>query len=321
MSLNFKKWDTILGWVVFGIALITFSLTVEPTASFWDCAEYIATSAKLQVGHPPGAPFFQMMGAIFATFASSPDQIAKMVNYMSVFSSAFTILFMFWTITNLIRKVATLNEKEFGIGKQIAVLGSGVVGALAFTFSDSFWFNAVEAEVYAMATCIMALLFWLSLKWADEMHTARGNRWLILIALVTGLSFGVHFMGLLTIPGIGMIYFFKNYKTVTVKNFILANVISIGVLLFIFKLLLPYTLASFGYLEVFFVNTFGLPFNSGTIITGIIIIALFYFLVSFTKKKNYPILNTIDNMIKLSGKYRSCHRTDGYLLASSYQTK
>lgn len=298
-SLNFKKWNTILGWVVFLIALITFSLTVEPTASYWDCAEYIATSAKLQIGHPPGAPFYQMMGAIFATFASAPEQVAKMVNYLSVFSSAFTILFMFWSITNLVRKMALLKKKEdettveFTMGKKIAVLGSGLVGSLAFTFSDSFWFSAVEAEVYAMAICIMSLMFWLALRWADEMHTPRGNKWLILISLIVGLSFGVHFMGLLTIPAIGMIYFFKNYKVVTVKNFIIANVISVGVLLFIFKLLLPNALRLFGYLEVFFVNTFGMPFNSGSIIAALLVIGAFYYGLNYTRKKNLPIINTI----------------------------
>jgi hypothetical protein len=298
-SLNFKKWNTILGWVVFLIALITFSLTVEPTASYWDCAEYIATSAKLQIGHPPGAPFFQMMGAIFATFAATPQDVAIMVNYLSVFSSAFTILFMFWSITNLVRKMSLLQKNEdgstpeFTTGKQIAVLGSGLVGSLAFTFSDSFWFSAVEAEVYAMAICIMSIMFWLALKWADEMHTPRGNKWLILISLVVGLSFGVHFMGLLTIPAIGMIYFFKNYKVITVKNFIIANVISVAVLLFIFKLLLPNVLRLFGYLEVFFVNTFGMPFNSGSIIAALLIVAVFYYGLKYTRKKNFPVINTI----------------------------
>ncbi|MGH1385906.1 protein O-mannosyl-transferase family [Kordia sp.] len=298
-SLNFKKWNIILGWIVFLIALITFSLTVEPTASYWDCAEYIATSAKLQVGHPPGAPFFQMMGAIFATFATAQEEIAKMVNYLSVFSSAFTILFMFWSITNLVRKMALKrrneNEEapEFTMAKKIAVLGSGLVGSLAFTFSDSFWFSAVEAEVYAMAICIMSVLFWLALRWADEMHTPRGNKWLILISLVVGLSFGVHFMGLLTIPAIGMIYFFKNYKVVTIQNFIVANVVSIGVLLFIFKLLLPNALRLFGYLEVFFVNTFGMPFNSGSIIAALLVIGGFYYGLNYTRKKNLPLLNTI----------------------------
>ena len=288
----FKKWDTILGWIVFLIALITYSLTVEPTASYWDCGEYIATSAKLQVGHPPGAPFFQIMGAFFAMFASEAESVALMVNYMSVFSSAFTILFMFWTITNLIKKLV-LKESEISNPKMIAILGSGVVGSLAYTFSDSFWFNAVEAEVYAMATLLMSLMLWLGLRWADEMHQPRGNRWLILISLVIGLSFGVHFMALLTIPAIGMIYYFKNYKEITIKSFVIANIISVATLLFIFKLLLPSVMKFFGYLEVFFVNSIGLPFNSGTIIAGLLVISLFYFGLKYTRDKNYFQLNTI----------------------------
>ncbi|QLE01390.1 DUF2723 domain-containing protein [Galbibacter sp. BG1] len=298
MSANqFKKWDTILGWVVFLIALITYHLTVEPTSSFWDAGEYIATSAKLQVGHPPGAPFFQMIGAFFAMFAPDAEAIAVTVNHMSVFSSAFTILFMFWSITNITRKLALKNGEltvnELSTGNYIAILGSGFVGALAFTFSDSFWFNAVEAEVYAMAMLLTSLMVWLGLKWADEMHTPRGNRWLVLISLVVGLSFGVHFMALLTIPSLGMIYYFKNYKDYNAKSFILANVISIAILLFIFKLLLPNVMKLFAYLEVFFVNSIGLPFNSGTIIAGLLIIALFYFGLSYTRKKNYNLLNTI----------------------------
>ena len=288
----FKKWDTILGWIVFLIALLTYSLTVEPTASYWDCGEYIATAAKLQVGHPPGAPFFQMIGAFFAMFAPEPESVALMVNYMSVFSSAFTILFMFWTITNVTKKIV-LKDGDLSQNKMIAILGSGVVGSLAYTFSDSFWFNAVEAEVYAMAMLLLALMFWLGLRWADEMHKPRGNRWLILISLVIGLSFGVHFMALLTIPAIGMIYYFKNYKNVTIKSFIIANVISVAVLLFIFKLLLPNVMKFFGYLEVFFVNSIGLPFNSGTIIAGLLVIALFYFGLKYTRDKNYFQLNTI----------------------------
>ncbi|WP_430410356.1 DUF2723 domain-containing protein [Kordia sp.] len=298
-SLNFKKWNTILGWGVFLIALLTFSLTVEPTASYWDCAEYISTAAKLQVGHPPGAPFYQMMGAVFGTFASGPEQVAIMVNYLSVFSSAFTILFMFWSITNLVKKVALKKpdgqneEVEFTFGKQIAVLGSGLVGSLAFTFSDSFWFSAVEAEVYAMAACLMSVLFWMVLRWADEMHKPRGDRWLVLISLVIGLAFGVHLMGLLTIPALGMIYYFKNYEKVTVLGFILANVISIAVLFFVFKFIPPTTLSIFWNMEVFFVNTFGAPFNTGYIFAGLSFIAVFYFAIKYTKKKNYRLLNTI----------------------------
>ncbi len=292
LTIQFKKWDTILGWIVFLIAFITYSLTVEPTASFWDAGEYISTSAKLQVGHPPGAPFFQIMGAFFAMFASEPESVALMVNYMSVFSSAFTILFMFWTITNLTKKIV-LKESEISLSNAIAIFGSGVVGSLVYTFSDSFWFNAVEAEVYAMATFLMSLMFWMGLRWSDEMHEPRGNRWLILISLVIGLSFGVHFMALLTIPAIGMIYYFKNYENITAKSFILANVISVAILLFIFKLLLPNVMRLFGYLEVFFVNSIGMPFNSGTIIAGLLIIAAFYFGLKYTRDRGYIQLNTI----------------------------
>ncbi|MBL7473910.1 glycosyltransferase family 117 protein [Robertkochia sediminum] len=289
---QFKKWDTILGWIVFAIALTVYHLTVEPTSSFWDAGEYIATSSKLQVGHPPGAPLFQMIGAFFGNFSFSPETIAVTVNHMSVFSSAFTILFMFWTITNLTRKLALMHG-EMTAPKYVAVLGSGLTGALAFTFTDSFWFNAVEAEVYAMATFLMALMFYLGLKWSDEMHTPRANRWLVLLALITGLSFGVHFMALLTIPAIGMIYYFRNFKEHNAKGFILANLISITILLFIFKLLLPNVLRFFGYLEVFFVNSIGLPFNSGTIIAAILIIVLFWYLINYTKQKKYPMLNSI----------------------------
>ncbi|WP_299127424.1 DUF2723 domain-containing protein [uncultured Winogradskyella sp.] len=291
-NFNFKKWNTILAWVVFAIALVTYSLTIEPTVSFWDAGEYILTSAKLQVGHPPGAPLFQMIGAFFAMFALEPSQIGMIMNMMSATASAFTILFMFWTISMLLVKLVKHN-KNSGTGKGMAILGSALVGSLAFTFTDSFWFNAVETEVYAMATLIMAVMFYLALRWEQDMHTPRGNRWLILIAFVIGLSFGVHFMGLLTIPAIGLIYYFKNYKTITVKNFIIANVVSAAILLFIFKLLLPSTLKLFGYLEVFFVNSVGLPFNSGTIITGLIVIGLFYFGLRYTRQKGLIHINTL----------------------------
>ncbi|SFU57786.1 Uncharacterized membrane protein YfcA [Pustulibacterium marinum] len=291
-SRDFNKWNTITGWLVFFAALLTYGLTVEPTASFWDCGEYISTSAKLQVGHPPGAPFFQMMGAFFAMFAANPEKVALMVNFMSVFSSAFAVLFMFWSVTNLTKKMVLSDNTEFTNAKAIAILGSGIVGGLALTFSDSFWFNAVEAEVYAMAIFMMSLMFWLGLKWTDNLNDPRGSRWLILIALVIGLSFGVHFMALLTIPAIGMMYFFRSHYEKNLKNFIIANVVSVAILLFIFKLLLPYTLALFGYLEVFFVNSVGLPFNSGTIIATLLIIGAFYYGLSYSKKKEYINLNT-----------------------------
>lgn len=289
---NFKKWNAILGWFVFAVAFTVYALTIEPTVSFWDAGEYILTSSKLQVGHPPGAPLFQMLGAFFSIFALEPSQIGMIMNMMSAVASAFTILFMFWTISLLLVKLVKYKKDE-NPSKAYAIFGSALVGSLAFTFTDSFWFNAVETEVYAMATLIMAVMFYLALRWEQDMDTSRGNRWLILIAFVIGLSFGVHFMGLLTIPAIGLIYYFKNYKTITVKNFIIANIASAAILLFIFKLLLPSTLKLFGYLEVFFVNSIGLPFNSGTIITGLMVIGLFYFGLNYTKKKGMLHANTL----------------------------
>lgn len=289
---NFKKWNTLLGWVTFSIALITYSLTVEPTMSFWDCGEYIATAAKLEVGHPPGAPLYQMIGAFFALFSPDAQHTALLVNMMSVFSSAFTILFMFWSSTILLKKVIG-TFAEINKNNSIALLGSAFVGALAFTFSDSFWYNAVEAEVYAMASLFIALLFWLGLRWEEDMNTPRGNRWLLAICLVVGLSFGVHFMALLTIPSIGFLYYFKNFKTITIKNFIIANIVVVAVLLFIFKLLLPLTMAFFGNAEVFMVNELGLPFNSGTIFVTLLLVALFYLGLRHTKNKGFVKINTL----------------------------
>ncbi|MEJ2163542.1 MAG: DUF2723 domain-containing protein, partial [Robiginitalea sp.] len=289
---NFAKWNTLLGWFVFLIALITYILTVEPTGSFWDAGEYISTSAKLQVAHPPGAPFFQMMGAFFAMFASEASQVALMVNLMSGVSSAFAILFMFWTITNLAGKLVA-GDAPLSSGRAIAILGAGAVGSLALTFSDSFWFNAVETEVYGMASLIMSLLLWLGLKWTDNLDTPRGNRWLILISFVIGLTFGIQFMGFLAIPTIGLLYYFKKYKTTTVKNFLLANIGVIAVLILVYKFSLTYVLKLFGWSEVFFINEIGLPFNSGTIIMGFLFAAAFYFGLHYTRKNNYLAANTL----------------------------
>jgi Protein of unknown function (DUF2723) len=292
MSINFNRWNTILGWASFFIALFVYTLTVEPTMSFWDCGEYIATSAKLEVGHPPGAPLFQMIGAFFAMFAFNKEHIALMVNMMSVFSSAFTILFLFWSSTILLKKIVSAFT-EINQNNSIGILGASFVGAMAFTFSDSFWFNAVEAEVYAMATLFIALLFWLGLRWEADMDKPKGNKWLLLIALVVGLSFGVHFMALLTIPSIGFLYYFKHYKNVTLKSFIIANIVVVSILLFIFKLLLPLTMSFFGSTEVFMVNEIGLPFNSGTIFVLILLVAFFYFGLKYTREKGKILYNTI----------------------------
>ncbi|WP_420602834.1 DUF2723 domain-containing protein [Flagellimonas sp.] len=290
---DFKKWDTILGWVSFAIAFIVYALTVEPTGSFWDAGEYITTSAKLQVGHPPGAPLLQMIGAFFAMFAfGDASKIALMVNAVSIVSSAFAVLFTFWTITNLTQKMIS-KKKAITNSKAIAIFGSGLVGALAFTFSDSFWFNAVETEVYAMASLIMALLLWLGLKWVDNLEEPRGNRWLLLICFLIGLTFGIQFMGFLAIPTIGLLYYFKKYKKTTIKNFLLANILVVAILMLVYKFSLTYVLKLFGWSEVFFINSIGLPFNSGTIIMGLLFVAAFYFGLRYTRKNNFQTGNTI----------------------------
>jgi len=291
-AFNYKKWNIILGWFAFAVALITYTLTLEPTVSSWDCGEYISTAVKLEVGHPPGAPLFQMLGAFFAMFSNDPSQWAKMVNFMSGLASAFTILFMFWTITNLAKKMAIKNGK-FSKNEAIAVLGSGLVGALAYTFSDSFWFSAVEGEVYAMSSFLMALLFWLGLRWESEINTPRGNKWLVVISFVVGLSFGVHILSLLVIPSIVLLYFFKTYKDINIKTTAIATLISILVLAFVFKFLFPFTLKFFSVSELFFINQIGLPYNSGTIIAGLFLIGLFYFGLNYTRKKDLVTANTL----------------------------
>ena len=288
---NFKKWNLILGWAAFTLAFVVYAMTVEPTVGFWDTGEYILTSSKLEVGHPPGAPLFQMLGAFFSIFASEPAQIGLVLNMMSAAASAFTILFMFWSIVLLLEKL-TSSGSESNPNAQVGILGAAFVGSLAFAFTDSFWFNAVETEVYAMATLIMAVMFYLGLRWQNEMHTPKGNRWLILISFVVGLSFGVHFMGLLTIPAIGLLYYFKNYKTITLKNFIIANVAVVAILLFVFKLLAPNILRYFSALEIFFVNSVELPFNSGSIIAFILLVSAIYLGLKYTKSKGLVKLNT-----------------------------
>ena len=290
-EINFYKYNRIFGIIAGLFSFVIFSLTVEPTASYWDCAEYISTSAKLQIGHPPGAPLFQMLGAIFSILAFDVTQIAYAVNMMSVTSSALTIMFLFWSISLIAKEILKVKE-IVKVSEAIKIFGSSFLGSITFTFTDSFWYNAVEAEVYAMATLILALLFWLGLKWVDDFGKARSDKWLILISFVVGLSFGVHFMGLLALPSIGLLYYFKKYSEFNVKKFVLANVISVSILLFIFKLLLPSTLSLFGNLEVFFVNDLGLPFNSGTIFTAVLLVSIFYYGLSYTSKKKLYWLNT-----------------------------
>lgn len=289
---TFEKWNNITGWLVFAIATVVYALTIEPTTSFWDCGEYISTAYKLQVGHPPGAPFFQIMGAVFAFFSfGDVTQVAKMVNLMSALSSSFTILFLFWTITAFGRKILTAKNEELNAGSLLAVLGAGAVGGLAYTFSDSFWFSAVEGEVYAMSSFFTALAFWLILKWERVADQPGADRWIVLIAYMMGLSIGVHMLALLVIPPIVMLYYYKKHKTDR-KGFVLANVVGVIILAFVFKVLFPFILSYSSKFEIFFANSLGMPFNVGTIVFGIILIAAIFFGLRYTKKKGYILLNT-----------------------------
>lgn len=292
LIMSYKKWNSLLGWLLFVNALVTYTLTLEPTVSFWDTGEYIATSAKLEIAHPPGAPLFQMIGAFFALFAQDKTQIATLVNFSSCLASAFTILLLFWTITRLTLKLVS-QKRELSKSNRVLVLGSGLIGALSFTYSDSFWFNATETEVYAMATGMMALLIWLGLRWMEDLENPRANRWLLLISFITGLTFGIQFMGFLVIPSLVLLYYFKTTEKITFKNFIVANVLAIGLLFFVFKFSLTYVLKFFAWGEIFFVNQFGVPFNAGSLIILLLFCSVFFLALRFTFLKSWVRANTI----------------------------
>ena len=222
--MSYSRLNTLLGWLVFAIATAVYGLTVEPTVSFWDCGEFIASSYKLQVGHPPGAPLFMMVGGVFSLFASGPDKVAMWINLCSALCSSFTILFLFWTITAFAKKIALKesNDQELSTAQLMAIFGSGIVGSLAYTFSDSFWFSAVEGEVYAMSSFFTAIVFWAIMKWESVADQAHSNRWIILIAYLMGLSVGVHLLNLLCIPAITFVFYYKKFQPST-KGFIYAS--------------------------------------------------------------------------------------------------
>jgi len=287
----YRKVNNYAGWAVFALASAVYLLTAEPTASFWDCGEYIATAFKLQVGHPPGAPLFQMIGRFFSIFAfGHPERVAFMVNAMSALSSGFTILFLFWSITHLARKIVA-QQNAPNLTQLITIVGSGLTGALAYTFSDSFWFSAVEGEVYAMSSFFTAFVFWAMLKWESAADKPESGRWIILIAFMIGLSIGVHLLNLLAIPAITLIYYFRKY-TPTTKGIITALFISIVLLALIMNLIIPWLVKLAGHSELLFVNGFGLPFNTGTIVyfTALITALVFGIRKTIALKKNLSYL-------------------------------
>ncbi len=289
---NFRRYNLILGWGVFLIALIVYLLTMEPTASFWDCGEFIATAYKMEVGHPPGAPFFMVLGRFFTLFAGGDvTKVAVTINVLSATASAFTILFLFWTLTHLVRKFYNKEEQK-SPAAMISIFGAALVGSLAYTFSDSFWFSAVEAEVYSMSALFTAVVFWAILKWENVADEPGSNRWLILIAYLMGLSIGVHLLNLLAIPAIIMVYYFRKYNP-TVKGVIAALAVSVGILGIVNYMLIPGLTGIAGKFELIFVNGLGLPFNSGVIVYALLLFGAMIFGIYLTHKRGKVLWNTI----------------------------
>jgi hypothetical protein len=270
---RFRLMNNIFGWVAFAIAALTYLLTMEPTASFWDCPEFISSAFKLDVGHPPGAPFFMLMGHFFSLFAKDVSHVAIMVNSLTALCSAFTILFLFWTVTHLARKVIIKSESDYTTGNMIAIIGAGLVGALAYTFSDTFWFSAVEAEVYGFSSLFTALVFWLILKWEDVADEQGSDRWLIFIAYMMGLSIGVHILNLLAIPALVLVYYLKKH-TPTTKGIISALVAGVVILAVVLYGVIPGFVEVAGWFELLFVNQLGFGFNTGLFVYIVLTIAV-----------------------------------------------
>ena len=268
---QYRTVNNLVGWITFIIAATVYCMTIEPTASFWDCPEFITTGYKLEVGHPPGAPFFMLVANLFSQFASDPSTVAKMVNYMSALMSGACILFLFWSITHLVRKLVITDENNITRGQLITVMGSGLVGALAYTFSDTFWFSAVEGEVYAFSSLFTAVVFWLILKWEDVADEPHSDRWLILIAYLTGLSIGVHLLNLLCLPAIVLVYYYKKVPNANAKGSLLALLASGILVAVVLYGMVPGIVKVGGWFELLFVNTLGMAFNSGVMVYIIVL--------------------------------------------------
>ena len=296
---QYNKINNLVGWLTFAVAAFTYCMTIEPTASFWDCPEFITTGYKLEVGHPPGAPFFMLTANLFSQFASDATQVARMVNTMSALMSAACILFLFWSITCLAKKLICPDENQMTTGKLIAIMGSGVVGALAYTWSDTFWFSAVEGEVYAYSSLFTALVFWLILKWENRATEPHSDRWLILIAYLTGLSIGVHLLNLLCIPAIVLVYYYKKNPKANLKGSLIALIGSMVLVAVVLYGIVPGIVKVGGWFELLFVNDFGMPFNTGVIVYMIVLAASIIwgvyesYTVKSRKRMNISFLTTV----------------------------
>lgn len=294
---QFKLWNRISGWMVFAVAAISYLLTMEPTASLWDCSEFVATSYKLEVGHPPGAPLFMMLARLASLVAPSAEYVPMAINAMNAIASALCILFLFWTITHLARRILTQNGADMTLSRTILALGAGAVGALSYAYTDTFWFSAVEGEVYALSSMFTALVVWLMLRWEESADSPTSMRWIVLIAYLMGLSIGVHILNLLTTPALVMIYFFRRYECRTTKEYILkialALLVSLLILGAINGIIIPYTVALGAAVDTFVVNRLGMPVNSGMVIFLFALFALLGALILFTHKRRMRGLNVV----------------------------
>jgi len=295
---QFRLVDNALGWLAFFIAAFVYCSTIEPTASFWDCPEFITTGYKLEIGHPPGAPFFMLTANLFSQLTSDPTQVARMVNTMSALLSATCILFLFWTITHLTRRLLISNWNEMTLPKMIAIEASGMVGALIYTFSDTFWFSAVEGEVYAYSSAFTAVVFWLILKWEDHADEPHSDRWLVLIMYMTGLSIGVHLLNLLCVPAIVLVYYYRRFPDANLKGSLVALGVSIVILAAVLYGVVPGIITVGGWFELFFVNTLGMPFNTGEIIYILLLVACVIWAVYETQTQKHSL--TIQNVAFLA---------------------
>ena len=291
---QFRLVDNVLGWLAFMIAAFVYCSTIEPTASFWYCQEFITTGYPLEVGHPPGAPFFMLTANLFSQFTSDPTQVAKMVNIMSALLSATCILFLFWSITHLVRRLLVDRFEDITLAKLIAIEASGLVGALIYTFSDTFWFSAVEGEVYAYSSAFTAVVFWLILKWEDQTDEPHSDRWLVLIMYMTGLSIGVHLLNLLCLPAIGLVYYYRKFPNANLKGSLIALGISVVILAAVLYGVVPGIITVGGWFELFFVNTLGMPFNTGEIIYIFLLVACVIWAVYETQTQKHSL--TVQNI-------------------------
>ena len=301
---QFRLVDNIMGWLAFAIAAVVYCSTIEPTASFWDCPEFISTGYKLEIGHPPGAPFFMLTANLFSQFASDPSQVAYMVNTMSALLSAATILFLFWTITHLVRRLLIKDWSELTAAKLTAIEASGLVGALIYTFSDTFWYSAVEGEVYAYSSAFTAVVFWLILKWEDHADEPHADRWLVLIMYMTGLSIGVHLLNLLCLPAIVLVYYYRKFPTDDPKRDLRGSLTALGISVAILAAVLygvvPGIVKVGGWFELLFVNTLGCPFNTGEIIYIFLLIAITVWAIYETYNDQAPKRQNIAFLLALA---------------------